>query len=168
MQVTSKMKDASLMAIMREDSKIKKSTYEKVVGYEIPEAVTYVAVNRFGVKQEQVEPLWTELKRYFVLSLKYGNMPMLSEDVDKIWHSFILDLNSYVQFSEKIGKMIMHAPNLHKEENAGNGRVSAKVFYEAYEKEFGEIPLYWKMPDLKDHCDNSTGHCTSGGGECSS
>jgi hypothetical protein len=90
------------------------SIYNKVLNYEMPKSVGYVAVNRFGVKQEEVAELWTELKKYFVVSLKHGDMPMMSENVDKVWHSFILNLNEYVKFSNEIGKMIMHVPNTYE------------------------------------------------------
>ena len=39
-----------------------------IVSYELPLAVRETAVLRFGAKDEEIDALWAELKRYFVLS----------------------------------------------------------------------------------------------------
>ncbi|PGL70155.1 hypothetical protein [Bacillus sp. AFS055030] len=62
-----------------------------------------------------------ELKRFFLMAAIFENVPMYSQDVDKIWHEMILFTKSYQNFCKTFcGEMIHHEPTIQKAEVDGN------------------------------------------------
>ena len=54
-----------------------------------------------------------ELKRYFILTSLYQNVPMYNTNVDEIWHEMMMFTRSYEKFCQAfVGKMIHHEPNM--------------------------------------------------------
>jgi hypothetical protein len=54
-----------------------------------------------------------ELKRYFLMTAVMKNVPMYSDNVDRIWHEMILFTKEYNTFCRNfIGETINHSPNV--------------------------------------------------------
>lgn len=62
--------------------------------------------------QRQVNELWRELKRYFVLAAIFKQVEMFHDKVDELWHLMLDDPNKYNQFCQTfIGHKIEHIPH---------------------------------------------------------
>ncbi|MEH7452991.1 glycine-rich domain-containing protein [Gottfriedia acidiceleris] len=71
-----------------------------------------------------------ELKRFFLMAAIFENVPMYSQEVDKIWHEMILFTKSYHNFCKAFcGEMIHHEPNVHKDGATIADRSDARAVY---------------------------------------
>lgn len=72
-----------------------------------------------------------ELKRFFLMAAIFENVPMYSQEVDKIWHEMILFTKSYQNFCKSFcGEMIHHEPNVKKNDVAiTDTRAVYNLFY---------------------------------------
>lgn len=86
----------------------------------------------------------TEFKKYMALiSLGHTNLGMLSQEVDEIWHNFILFTREYGEFCETTcGQMVHHRPNTSRRPHLSPASISN--FTEAYTTFFGPIPTIWQ------------------------
>ncbi len=120
------------------------SAFNKVLAYKMPERVKHVAEEKFNIDPKETNSLWGELKKYLALNVKYGNVSMFSENIDKVWHAFILDLKEYVKFSDHIGTMLMHTPCTKEDRTTTSNNVAEFSKFKAlYNTEFGELPRQW-------------------------
>ncbi|QKE72506.1 hypothetical protein HPK19_06690 [Arthrobacter citreus] len=71
-----------------------------------------------------------ELKRFFLMAAIFENVPMYSQDVDKIWHEMILFTKSYQSFCKSFcGEMIHHEPNVIKDQVAITDGTDVRAVY---------------------------------------
>jgi hypothetical protein len=93
--------------------------------------------------------LETELKKYFILAaLKKGPLGMYSNDVDNLWHTFILFTQDYAEFCDQcIGYFLHHVPEVdedHNEKERENTQNNFRAFIEQYTATFGdEVHPIW-------------------------
>ena len=63
--------------------------------------------------QGNVNELWRELKRYFVMTAVFGKMEMFHATVDELWHIMLDDQRKYDTFCQDfLGQKILHRPHL--------------------------------------------------------
>lgn len=96
-----------------------------------------------------------ELKRYLSLCSIYPdcNFHMFSEEVDNLWHTFIIYTREYARFCKEVaGKYLHHVPLDNKVKNLNNNRAEKIKFIEKYTAIFKEKP---------------PSHIWSKGGDCS-
>jgi hypothetical protein len=87
---------------------------EKVIDYPIPHVVARFCKDH-GVSQEEAKKYERELKRYLILACEYSdsNLPMLSTEVDNLWHTFLLFTKDYQKFcDEMLGIFVHHIPEI--------------------------------------------------------
>ncbi|PGM59581.1 hypothetical protein [Bacillus sp. AFS053548] len=71
-----------------------------------------------------------ELKRFFLMAAIFENVPMYSQEVDKIWHEMILFTKSYHNFCKAFcDEMVHHEPNVHKDGVTITDRSDARAVY---------------------------------------
>lgn len=82
---------------------------------------------------------FTELKKFFdVARDNNGSVAMISQDVDEVWHQFLLFTTEYMDMTQKhFGTFLHHVPNLHHDTTDTQG---IKNFVDGYEARFGELP----------------------------
>lgn len=84
-----------------------------------------------------------EYKRFLILSAKYPDQPItLSKDVDKFWHSHILDTIKYAQDCENVfGYFLHHFPyfGMRGAKDAANLAEASINTARLYEQEFGQL-----------------------------
>lgn len=111
----------------------------------------------FGYTDDDMVMLERELKRYLILCMMKENVDisvdMYSEDVDNLWHSFILFTKDYAYFCNKYAQhFIHHVPRVDdtfSHDEIVESRHKFRAFIENYEKVFGEeIHSIW----LLDRC----------------
>ncbi|MFJ7858410.1 hypothetical protein ACIQZM_11000 [Peribacillus sp. NPDC097206] len=62
--------------------------------------------------QGNVNELWRELKRYFIMTAVFGKMEMFHATVDELWHIMLDDKQKYDRFCRDfLGQMILHHPH---------------------------------------------------------
>lgn len=88
-----------------------------------------------GMPPAEFHALWAELMRFVALCDAGGKRyPMLSPDVDGLWHAFILHTERYMSFcEERLHRYFHHHPHSCDE----RAETSATEFIEDYEKAFG-------------------------------
>jgi hypothetical protein len=74
------------------------------------------AEKEYGMSAEEFDRLLPEYQKFMgLIALGEHGLGMFSSEVDKIWHSMILNTMLYEQFCMQIfGRFIHHAPNLSK------------------------------------------------------
>jgi hypothetical protein len=84
-----------------------------------------------------------EFKKYMALiALGHTEIGMASQEVDEIWHNFILFTREYGEFCEKVcGRIIHHRPNTSRRPQLPDGSIAG--FLSAYMKFFGDPPPIW-------------------------
>tara|TARA_B100000287_G_C20522390_1_gene737490 strand:+ start:160 stop:639 length:480 start_codon:yes stop_codon:yes gene_type:complete len=82
--------------------------------------------------------LFEEWKRYVSISMSNQELkiPMLSNEVDEVWHNFILFTKQYHHFCRNILQIdyFHHSPTIPGEELT---TISSELFFELYSKKFG-------------------------------
>ncbi|MGE7604451.1 hypothetical protein ACQKL5_18550 [Peribacillus sp. NPDC097675] len=62
--------------------------------------------------QHQVNELWRELKRYFIMTAVFGKIEMFHATVDELWHIMLHDKAKYDAFCHNfLGQRIQHHPH---------------------------------------------------------
>lgn len=70
-------------------------------------------LNKGNISEKNYPYYEQELKRYFILTSLYQNVPMYNTNVDEIWHEMMMFTRSYEKFCQAfVGKMIHHEPNM--------------------------------------------------------
>ncbi|MGB8467648.1 MAG: hypothetical protein WCE21_01470 [Candidatus Babeliales bacterium] len=90
----------------------KEQVITKVMNYPMTDVIKRCQKD-FGYTAADMKILEQELKRYFILTILFPrcNVNMYSEDVDKLWHSFILFTKDYSLFCKTCsGSFLHHAP----------------------------------------------------------
>ena len=96
-----------------------------------------------SIAEHRIEAAVTEFRRYMALiALGCEDLGMHSEEVDEVWHSFILFTREYSEFCTRAcGQMIHHRPNTSARPQLPES--SVPEFKEGYEKFFGPLPQVW-------------------------
>ncbi len=94
---------------------------------------------RFASK-EGYRRAFVEFKKFVAVTVLFdGAVGMLSEDVDAVWHEFILFTPHYHEFCEEfVGRYLHHVPNMD-----GGGEDDSIRFVEGYKALFGDLPEIW-------------------------
>lgn len=122
----------------------------EALAFEAPYVVERLVKDQVVASAAQAEQLFTEAKRYLVLSAVNDDVAvgMCSARVDEAWHTFILYTAEYAEFCTRyFGRYMGHAPK-----NAPTGSAAPHhhrpelgfpEFIERYEELFGEL-----LPDV--------------------
>lgn len=71
-----------------------------------------VLAKRPGWTEERFETAFFELKRYFLMNLVLGRVPMFSDEADEVWHEMLMFTRDYQSFCDRLaGTFIHHAPH---------------------------------------------------------
>lgn len=85
-----------------------------------------------------------EFKKFMILSIisETNSESMFSQDVDNLWHTFLLFTKEYADFCKKhAGRFIHHVPQPHMSRTPEKAEIIAQYFVsfaQNYEKVFGE------------------------------
>jgi hypothetical protein len=121
------------------------------LSFEAPYVVERLVKDRVVDSVSDGERLFTEAKRYLVLSEANpeADVGMYSVRVDEAWHTFLLYTDQYTQFCERFfGRYIGHAPTNAPPDEAHDREHRPELtfceFRERYEALFGEpLPDFW-------------------------
>ncbi|MFF2879028.1 glycine-rich domain-containing protein [Gottfriedia sp. NPDC057991] len=109
-----------------------------------------------------------ELKRFFLMAAIFENVPMYSQEVDKIWHEMILFTKSYQNFCQSFcGEMIHHEPNIHKDDLTITDVADARAVYNLFYKTLfettsvntyilGNLNVYYKNTKVLEYLSSKT------------
>jgi hypothetical protein len=92
-----------------------------------------------------------EFRRWIALKLLgFADLRMVSQEMDEVWHTFILFTKDYQQFCETaVGRFIHHYPKGPEPERRA---VFVSQFRDAYSSVFGEVPGLWLLRANTDCC----------------
>jgi hypothetical protein len=121
-----------------------------------------------GMSGEDYDRLFPEFLKFAFLTevarqeRPWATLPMLSKQVDQVWHAFILFTAEYAAFCDAtLGRFLHHKPNL-----GGEGHPEdAARFRALYATYFGPVPEVWGKPaPAGDDDDGDCDDCGGGGG----
>ncbi|WP_331744141.1 hypothetical protein OG762_49260 (plasmid) [Streptomyces sp. NBC_01136] len=119
------------------------------VGFEAPYVIEKLVKDHFVDTVDEAEWLFTEAKRFIVLSQSDPDVicEMYSVRVDEAWHQFILYTAEYMDFCQRFfGRYVPHSPN-NAPQRPSTGHCEQMTFDEfkaRYETMFGEtLPAVW-------------------------
>lgn len=126
----------------------------EALAFEAPYVLERLVNDRIVASTAQAERLFTEIKRYLVLSQVHGDVVvgMCSARVDEAWHAFILYTAEYANFCTRyFGRHVGHAPKNAPQVPAELHRPRPELdflgFTGRYEELFGELlPDVWYDP----------------------
>jgi len=116
---------------------------------------------------EEYREVFIEFKKYVALNKISGKkmMTMLSDQVDEVWHQFILFTPQYHEFcNETLGEYFHHQP-WSKSVAESYREEGSKNLIESYKEVFGEVPEIWERKsksensDCARYCDNVPPPC---------
>ena len=118
--------------------------FELLSLFEAPYLHEKLLAKKVFSSKDEFDEAFSELKKYFVLCHVFGgNVGMVSEKIDEVWHQFILFTREYHQFcSRYFGSYFHHRPNL---ASAPIEQESKSRFIELYRENFGLIPKVWGL-----------------------
>jgi len=126
--------------------RLKLSCEKRLTLFKCPAYLTERLLEK-GIFQDvnYINELFEEWKKYVILSMIHPeiSLPMISTDVDKIWHNFILFTRQYHDFCTDILGInyFHHAPSISGEISTS---VSGETFSQLYNDKFGEeISKHW-------------------------
>jgi hypothetical protein len=99
-----------------------------------------------------------ELMKYIVLCLENPNVRigMWSEDIDEIWHTYVLHTREYFAFSRDVLGVdyFHHTPLIISDNGESNmPQDGGANFIRLYNEKFGDLPSIWgSMNETKNHC----------------
>lgn len=101
-----------------------------------------------AVELHLIDQAIKEFKRYMALvALGYRELAMISQEVDEVWHNFILFTREYGYFCKRIfGEFIHHTPNTSR--NSLSPESTGK-FIALYSHFFGQPRSIWRIDKLK-------------------
>lgn len=104
---------------------------KSVASYKFPEVVMQRTQETLKLNDEEMDLLALSLLTYFN-AVKYSprGVDMTDTDVDELWHNFLLDTRSYMDFCSKyIGFYIHHSPYIETKELDEDDMKSISIKY---------------------------------------
>jgi len=121
---------------------------EEALGYRAPFLLRRLVDAGVVDKDESAELVFTELKRYMVLSRSHADaLPMFSATVDAAWHQFVLFTHEYQAYCSRcLGRFLHHVPAAAPaaQDNTTEPGLSWAQFTTLYESRFGALPWVWE------------------------
>lgn len=106
---------------------------------------------KYSYSDEKINLLVDEFKKYIALCILFPNtqLEMFSEDVDNVWHEFILFTQQYHKFCNTYsGKYIHHSPHIDNDMPTPDEIINkSRTFIQYYKQTFNEEPPshIWKF-----------------------
>lgn len=125
---------------------------EDSLSFEAPYLIEKLVKDRVVASEAEGEALFTEVKRYFLLSRSDRSRiwEMYSLRIDEVWHQFVLFTLQYIDFCNRYyGAYLSHSPSNAPESPKMNPGLTTPVatfdqFRDYYEQLFGEeLPDCW-------------------------
>lgn len=124
----------------------------------------------YNVDDETARMHEQELKRYLILaSTSRQSLPMMSPDVDNLWHTFLLFTKDYQHFCREVaGTYIHHVPTI-EQAPYEDIEAAANNFIQLYTTTFGSVPSRKIWNGVYASCmDCSVGWCSTCNSKCGS
>lgn len=86
----------------------KRIDIQKAMDYPLPDIIKRYKKD-YNVTDEDAKKHERELKRYLILVAENDfNIPMVSKEIDNLWHTFLLFTKDYEKYCKKILKKFIH------------------------------------------------------------
>ena len=134
---------------------------ERLERYVIPDGVISRLVEKPAYSQFSASEILgriAEFKKFMALLVinhdRKRRVEMTNQEIDEIWHTFILFTREYKEFCEMlVGEYMHHEPNVQADDSDQSAvrnypLAGFRNFEEDYEKYFGEMTQVWRMNQL--------------------
>lgn len=110
--------------------------FEKVKNVRSSAAIHYYA-REFGCSDVEAEEVFVELLKFMSLAASSSLLVAPSDQLDEMWHAFIIQTKEYAEFAERLGKFVNHSTTAAPRESAYDKTLIA------YRAAFGEPHAVW-------------------------
>ncbi|NBD33266.1 MAG: hypothetical protein GVY17_09940 [Cyanobacteria bacterium] len=115
--------------------------WEKVKDYRSEAAIEYYA-REFNLDIDTATEHFEELLKYLCLSATQSEPLTPSDQLDQMWHAFLIQTLDYAKFSQMLGKVVNHTTMSAPQSGAYSNALKR------YQENFGELHPVWRSPKL--------------------
>lgn len=109
-------------------------------------------VVKIGWTPEYTDELFDEMKKFLYLCATNDGAMAPPEDIDEIWHNFILFTGDYADYCKsKVGFFLHHQPLTQAQRAASDGSMIRNT-REAAERTFGPLSKHWAFAKIPGSC----------------
>ncbi|MFZ5618509.1 MAG: glycine-rich domain-containing protein [Pseudomonadota bacterium] len=109
-------------------------------------------VVKYGWTAEFTEELFVELKKFLYLCATNDEAMAPPEDIDEIWHNFILFTGDYAAYCKStVGFFLHHQPLTQAQRTSSDGSMVRNTIAAA-ERAFGELSSHWSFNKIPGSC----------------
>ncbi len=125
--------------------------FGRIMGYDHPILRERMNV-KYGWTEEKTSELFLEMKRFLFLCATNEVSLAPPEEVDEIWHNFILFTRDYADFCENVvGIFINHRPMSEAEKSGSDGTLVHDTLAIA-RSSFGDLSEHWNFKKMPGSC----------------
>lgn len=115
--------------------------WEGVKSYRSEAAIEYYA-REFGLDLAEATEHFEELLKYLCLSAAYTEPLTPSDQLDQMWHAFLIQTRDYTEFSQMLGKLVHHT-TMSSPQPAAYSNATLR-----YQQNFGDLHPVWLSSKL--------------------
>lgn len=109
-------------------------------------------VTKIGWTPEFADELFDEMKMFLYLCATNDGSMAPPEDIDEIWHNFILFTGDYTDYCKsKVGFFLHHQPLTQAQRASSDGSMARNTI-EAAERTFGQLSKHWAFTSIPGSC----------------
>lgn len=123
----------------------------RMMNYDHP-ALKERMVVKVGWTPEFTDELFGEMKKFLYLCATNDGSMAPPEDIDEIWHNFILFTGDYADYCKsKVGFFLHHQPLTQAQRASSDGSMVRNTL-EAAERTFGPLSEHWEFMKIPGSC----------------
>ena len=127
------------------------SLLARMMDYDHP-ALKERMVVKIGWTPEFTDELFDEMKKFLYLCATNDGAMAPPEDIDEIWHNFILFTGDYADYCKsKVGFFLHHQPLTQAQRASSDGSMVRNTL-EAAERTFGSLSEHWAFTKIPGSC----------------
>lgn len=126
---------------------------DRIMGYEHPALLERMEV-KYSWSKEKAEELFGEMKKFLYLCATNDGAMAPPEDIDEIWHNFILFTGDYADFCKQVVGIFLHHQPLTQAQRAQSDGSMIENTLVAAQFAFGDdLPeKYWSFQKIPGSC----------------
>lgn len=127
--------------------------YGRIISYEHPALRERMQV-KYGWSAEKTDEVFTEMKKFLYLCATNDGAMAPPEDIDEMWHNFILFTGDYAEFCKgEVGFFLHHQPLTQAQRATSDGSMIGATLAAAKHAFGSDLPeKYWSFKKIPGSC----------------
>ena len=129
--------------------------YDRMISYK-HDALRERMIVKYGWSEQKADNLFFEMKRFLYLCATNESAMAPPEEIDEIWHNFILFTKDYADFCfTNVGAFLHHQPLTIAERERSDGSMITSTL-DAARAAFGDLNDHWAFTKIPGSCGPGT------------